>query len=237
MEERIQKLISAAGIASRRSAEELIRQGKVRVNGNTARIGDTADLREDVIEVNGVRMKGPEEKRYIMLNKPRGFVTTLSDEQNRRTAAELVADCGVRVYPVGRLDLASEGLLLMTNDGELANRLMHPRNGIEKTYLVWTTGYMADSLERLRRPIELDGRPITEPKVALRSEKDGIALWEITIHEGRNRQIRRMCEAADLRVTRLRRISEGPLKLGNLRTGAWRELSEEEIRLLTENSQ
>jgi len=182
--------------------------------------------------VDGVPLPKAPKKRYLMLHKPRGFVTTMSDEQGRKTVAELVADCGERVYPVGRLDLNSEGLLLMTNDGELANRLMHPRNEIQKTYLVYVTGYREGADELLRRPIELDGRPIRPPQVRLRSNRDGVAVLEVTIHEGRNRQVRRMCEAAELKVTRLRRIAEGALKLGDLPAGHWRELTEEEIRLL-----
>ena len=232
MEERIQKILSAAGIASRRKAEEMIQQGRIRVNGNTAKLGDTADRKLDVIEVDGVRLPKPPEKRYILLHKPRGFVTTMSDEQGRKTVAELVADCGDRVYPVGRLDLNSEGLLLMTNDGELANRMMHPSHEVDKTYLVYVTGYRDGADVLLRRPIELDGRPIREPGVRLRSNKDGVASLEVTIHEGRNRQVRRMCEAAGLRVTRLRRIAEGPLKLGDLKAGSWRDLTETELREL-----
>ena len=229
MEERLQKLISAAGIASRRKAEELIVQGRVRVNGNTAKLGDTADRREDVIEVDGRPLPKLPQKRYLMLHKPRGFVTTLSDEQGRRTVAELVADCGERVYPVGRLDLGSEGLLLMTNDGELANRMMHPRHEVNKTYLTYVTGFADGADELLRRPIELDGRPIREPSVRLLSRKGDVAVLEIVIHEGRNRQVRRMCEAAGLKVTRLRRIAEGSLQLGDLPLGKWRDLTEEEI--------
>ena len=232
MEERIQKILSAAGIASRRKAEEMIQQGRIRVNGNTAKLGDTADRKLDVIEVDGVRLPKPPEKRYILLHKPRGFVTTMSDEQGRKTVAELVADCGDRVYPVGRLDLNSEGLLLMTNDGELANRMMHPSHEVDKTYLVYVTGYRDGADVLLRRPIELDGRPIREPGVRLRSNQDGVASLEVTIHEGRNRQVRRMCEAAGLRVTRLRRIAEGPLKLGDLKAGNWRDLTETELREL-----
>ena len=232
MEERLQKLLSAAGVASRRKAEEMIREGRVRVNGNTAQLGDVADRREDVIEVDGKVLPKAPKKRYLMLNKPRGFVTTLSDEQGRRTVAELVADCGERVYPVGRLDLGSEGLLLMTNDGELANRLMHPRHEVNKTYLTYVTGFADGAEQLLRRPIELDGRPIREPSVRLISRKGEVAVLEIVIHEGRNRQVRRMCEAAGLKVTRLRRIAEGPLKLGDLPSGKWRELTPAEIDTL-----
>ncbi len=232
MEERLQKILSAAGIASRRKAEEMIQAGRVRVNGNTAKLGDTADRREDVIEVDGKVLRKEPEKRYLMLNKPRGYVTTLSDEQGRKTVAELVADCGTRVYPVGRLDLNSEGLLLLTNDGEFANRLMHPRHEVTKTYLVYVTDYRPGAEDLLRRPIELDGRPIREPKVRLLQAKDRVASFEVTIHEGRNRQVRRMCEAAGLRVTRLRRVAEGKLQLGNLALGKWRELTEEERFML-----
>ena len=232
MEERIQKLLSAAGVASRRGAEELIRAGRVRVNGHTARLGDTADRREDVIEVDGVPLPKEAPKRYLLLHKPRGFVTTLSDEQGRRTVAELVADCGERVYPVGRLDLNSEGLLLMTNDGELANRLTHPRHEIPKTYLVYVTGYRPGADDLLRRPIVLDGRPIRPPKVKLLKNQNGVAALEVIIHEGRNRQVRRMCEAAELTVTRLRRVAEGPLRLGDLPAGSWRELTEDEVKTL-----
>jgi len=232
LEERIQKLLSAAGVASRRKAEALIRAGRVRVNGNTARLGDTADRREDVIEVDGVPLPKEPLKRYLLLNKPRGFVTTLSDEQGRRTVAELVADCGARVYPVGRLDLNSEGLLLLTNDGELANRLMHPRAEIPKTYITYVSGYQEGAEALLRRSIVLDGSPIAPPKVRLLSARGGVATFEIVIHEGRNRQIRRMCEAAGLTVTRLRRIAEGPLRLGNLPAGAWRDLTADEVTAL-----
>lgn len=229
MEERLQKLLSAAGVASRRKAEELIREGRVRVNGNTAKLGDVADRREDVIEVDGKVLPKPRTKRYLLLYKPRGYVTTLSDEQGRKTVAELVADCGERVYPVGRLDLGSEGLLLMTNDGELANRMMHPRHEVDKTYIAYVTGYRDGADDLLRRPIELDGRPIREPKVRLISRKGDVAVLEVVIHEGRNRQVRRMCEAAELKVTRLKRVAEGCLRLGDLAPGKWRELTDEEL--------
>ena len=167
MKERIQKLLSAAGVASRRQAEELLRAGRVRVNGTAAQLGDSADPDRDTVEVDGVPLGQPPRRRYLMLNKPRGYVTTLRDEQGRRTVAELTADCGDRVYPIGRLDLNSEGLLLLTNDGEFANRLMHPRHEIEKTYLVRVSGFQTGAEDLLRRPIRLDGAPIRPPKVRL----------------------------------------------------------------------
>lgn len=234
MEERLQKILSRCGIASRRKAEEMIVQKRVRVNGNTACLGDTADEAEDVIEVDGVRLKRRTEYRYLMLNKPRGYVTTLSDEKGRRNVSELVADCGARVYPVGRLDFNSEGLLLMTNDGELANRLMHPKTGVPKVYLVWVSRYIATCEESMAQPIEIDGRMTSPAKVERISLKDDIALLRVTIHEGRNRQIRRLCERAGVTVTRLRRVQEGNLKLADLPVGAWRELTKEELEYLNE---
>ena len=232
MEERIQKIIAARSGVSRRRAEEMIRAGRVRLNGNTAALGERADPDEDVIEVDGVRLPKPPEHVYLMLNKPRGFVTTMSDEQGRRTVCELVADCGARVYPVGRLDLNSEGLLLMTNDGEFANRVMHPSHEIAKTYLAWVNGFTADKLQRLTQMRAVDNEPVSAARIRLISAKGDGALLSMTIHEGKNRQIRRMCAQAELRVTRLRRISEGPVQLGELASGAWRPLTEAEISAL-----
>lgn len=229
MEERLQKCIAASGMMSRRKAEELIAAGRVRVNGNTAHLGDTADLREDIIEIDGVRLQKQPDQVYLLLHKPRGFVTTMHDERGRKSVADLLKDCPVRVWPVGRLDCASEGLLLCTNDGELANRLMHPSHQVEKVYLVWVSGFYEGAAERLARPIVLDGYRIAKPLVRLKNAEGGTALLEITIHEGRNRQIRRMCEAAGLRVTRLRRIREGSLRLNRLPPGHWRYLSPEEV--------
>lgn len=232
MEERIQKILSSRGLASRRAAEEWIRQGRVRVNGIAARLGDSADPDKDVIEVDGAPLPETPEHVYILLNKPRGFVTTAADPQGRRTVLELVADCGARVYPVGRLDLFSEGLLLLTNDGALANRVMHPGGCIQKVYHVWVSGYCDGALRRLSEPIELDGRRIRRPLVRLLSEHSGVAMLEITIYEGRNRQIRRMCEHAGLKVTRLKRVQEGCLTLGTLPVGAWRPLTQAELAAL-----
>lgn len=229
MQQRLQKILSARGVASRRRAEELIEQGLVCVNGRTAALGDSADPDTDEIMLEGRPLPPAPEYRYIMLNKPRGYVTTLSDEKGRDNAAQLVADCGVRVYPVGRLDMDSEGLLLFTNDGAFANELMHPKHEVKKTYEVWVRGYRPGSEMELERPIALDGYAIRPPKVKLlRSDGDRGKLL-VTIHEGRNRQIRRMAEAAGMRVTRLRRIREGSLQLGDLGPGKWRELTAEEV--------
>ena len=232
MTERLQKILSARGVASRRKAEEMIEQGLVTVNGMTARLGDTADGDADEILVAGKPLPKQENYVYILLNKPRGYVTTLSDEKGRPNAAQLVADCGVRVYPVGRLDMDSEGLLLFTNDGAFANALMHPKHEVKKTYLVWTTGYFPGAEVLLSRPITLDGYTIRPPKVRLLKAEGQKARFQVTIHEGRNRQVRRMCEAAGMTCTRLRRIKEGSLSLGELPVGKWRYLTEDEIRQL-----
>ncbi len=232
MVERLQKILSGYGIASRRSAEEMIAAGRVTVNGTVAALGQTADAEIDEILVDGKPLPVRKDFVYIMLNKPRGFVTTLSDEQGRKTAAELVADCGVRVYPVGRLDLSSEGLLLFTNDGSFADAMMHPKHEVEKTYLAWVTGYSQEAFGRLQQPVELDGYLCRAPKVRLWTVKEDRAQLEITIHEGRNRQVRKMCNAAGLHVNRLRRIGEGKLRLGELPTGKWRHLTQGEVNML-----
>ncbi len=232
MKERLQKILSARGVASRRASETLIREGKVTVNGLPAQLGDTADPETDRIEVEGAPLPQQEKHVYILLNKPRGYVTTLSDEKGRPNAAQLVEGCGVRVYPVGRLDMDSEGLLLFTNDGAFANRLMHPRMEVKKTYMVWTRGYVSGAEKCLSQPIELDGYRIKRPQVKLLAAQEGKARFLVTIQEGRNRQVRRMCEAAGLEVTRLRRIREGKLELGELPLGAWRYLSPEEVESL-----
>ncbi len=232
MAERLQKILSARGIASRRKAEEMIQQGLVTVNGTVAALGDTADADTDEILVAGKSLPRQEGFVYILLNKPRGYVTTLSDEKGRPNAAQLVTDCGVRVYPVGRLDMDSEGLLLFTNDGAFANALMHPKHEVKKTYDVWVTGYVPGCEVRLSRPIELDGYTIRPPKVKLIRAEGRKARFQVTIHEGRNRQVRRMCEAAGMTCTRLRRIKEGSLALGELPLGKWRYLTPEEMESL-----
>ena len=190
MEQRLQKILSNYGIASRRKAEQMILERRVRVNGNTASLGDVADDEEDVIEVDGVRLKKQPERVVLMLNKPRGYVCTLSDEKGRKNVSELVSGCGARVYPVGRLDLNSEGLLLLTNDGELANRLTHPKKEVDKVYLVWLSRYIPGCEASIASPIEIDGRTTRPAKVETLRAEDETALLRITIHEGRNRQIR-----------------------------------------------
>ena len=231
MTERLQKIIAARGLCSRRKAEEWICAGRVSVNGVTAVLGQTADPDTDTIAVDGAVIPRQEERVYIMLHKPRGYVTTLSDEKGRSNVTELV-DCGVRVYPVGRLDMDSEGLLILTNDGDFANRLMHPKAEVEKIYEVWVTDYAPGGESRLSRPITLDGYTIRPPKVKLLKAEGNKAHLYITIHEGRNRQVRRMCQAAGMRVTRLRRVGEGQLRLGDLQKGCWRHLTAQEIEML-----
>lgn len=228
MKERLQKLISSAGAASRRQAEALLRAGRVSVNGEAAALGQSADPDTDEIAVDGVPLRFSEEKLYLMLHKPRGYVTTMSDEKGRPTVAQLVSDAGTRVYPVGRLDMDSDGLLLLTNDGELANALMHPSHEVPKTYRVRVRGDMAAALPQLREPMEIEGVRVCADSVV----RDGEDALLITIHEGRNRQVRRMCDSAGLHVTRLTRLSEGPLTLEDLPLGTWRRLTDDEITAL-----
>ena len=203
------------------------------MNGDLARLGDSADPETDAILVSGEPLPAaPGRTTTILLYKPRGAVTTLSDEKGRSTVAELLPPELGRLYPVGRLDRFSEGLLLMTNDGALAQRLTHPAGEVRKTYLLWVSGWHDGALALLRRPIVLDQKRIRPPAVHLMWQQDGICELEITIHEGRNRQIRRMAEAAGLTPTRLKRIAEGPLTLGELKPGQWRRLTEAELRQL-----
>lgn len=242
MTERLQKLISAAGLCSRRRAETWIAEGKVTVNGGLAQLGDSADPERDEILVCGSPLPAaPASCTTILLYKPRGYVTTLSDERGRQTVTELLPQELGRLYPVGRLDRFSEGLLLLTNDGALANALTHPRGEVKKTYHLWVSGWHEGALEALRRPIVLDGYRIKPPSVRLLWQRDdakafppeegngATAALEITIHEGRNRQIRRMAQTAGLTPTRLKRVAEGPLKLGDLKPGQWRKLTKDEL--------
>ena len=228
MMERLQKILAARGLCSRRKAEELITAGRVTVNGQVAQLGQSADPDQDIIALDGSVIPSGEDYVYIMLHKPRGYVATLSDEKGRPNVTQLV-DCGKRVYPIGRLDMDSEGLLLLTNDGEFANHLMHPKAEVDKTYEVWVTHFAPGGEKRLEMPITIDGYTIKPPKVKLLSVQGSSAHLTITIHEGRNRQIRRMCQAAGMHVTRLRRITEGAVRLGDLKKGAWRYLTQSEI--------
>ena len=229
MAERLQKIIAESGLMSRRAAELVISEGRVQINGRPAKLGDRGES-SDRITLDGVELPRKEEKRYYMLNKPRGYVCSLHDEQGRKSVRELLPASAGRVYPVGRLDLMSEGLLLLTNDGEFANRVMHPSSRILKTYRTRVEG---DGLEariaRLREPLELDGVFVRAVQVRILKKTDREAVLDITIGEGRNREIRRMCAEAGLHVARLTRIAEGELLLGDLPSGRYRPLSAEEI--------
>ena len=233
MTERIQKILSARGVCSRRQAEALLKAGRVTCDGCVCNLGDKADPEVNTILVDGKPIPAAQQAVYIMLHKPRGFVTTMQDEKGRKNAAQLI-DCNVRVYPVGRLDMDSEGLLLFTNDGDFAKKMTHPSHQVDKTYHAWVEKYTEAGLEKLEQPVVLDGYRIAPPKVNLLHKAERQALLEITIHEGRNRQVRRMCEMAGMYVTRLRRISQGSLALGDLPKGQWRYLTEEEITHLKE---
>ena len=232
MRERLQKLIARAGVCSRRSAESLLTAGRVTVNGVAAHLGDKADADTDVIAIDGTDIAFAEPAVYLMLNNPRGYVTTLSDELGRATAAELVADCGTRVFPVGRLDKDSEGLLLFTNDGALMQAMTHPSHQVDKTYEVTVTGELEGAADRLSAVTELDGEPIMPAQVEIMERREGQALLRVTIHQGKNRQIRRMCAQVGLQVTRLRRVSEDALTLGRLKPGQWRYLTDAEVAAL-----
>lgn len=232
MQERVQKILSAYGIASRRKAEEWINQGRVTVNGVPCALGDKADPETDTILVDGNPLIASPEKVYIMLNKPRGYVTTVQDERNRKTVMDLVEDCGERIYPVGRLDMDSEGLLLLTNDGTLTNSLLHPSFEAQKVYRVWVSGYSEQGQRSMGEPMELDGYRIRPAQVRKIWQNGEEALLEVKIHEGRNRQVRKMAEICGMKVKRLRRIQEGPLSLGELAPGQWRYLTGEEIAAL-----
>jgi len=235
--ERLQKVLSQAGVASRRASEQLIAEGRVTVNGKTVReMGVKADLAVDDIRVDGRRIKGPQRHRYILLNKPAGYVTTRSDPQRRRTVLDLLRGVREYVYPVGRLDYDTEGLLLLTNDGDLAARLTHPRHGVERTYEARVAGMPDErAIERLRIGIPLDGRRTLPAEAMLlnagRRDKDGVV--RLTIREGRNRQVRRMLEAVGHPVQSLRRTRIGPISDRQLKPGAWRELTSDEVRRLS----
>ncbi|MCI6720771.1 MAG: rRNA pseudouridine synthase [Clostridiales bacterium] len=235
MKERIQKILAQAGLCSRRAAEDLLRDGRVTVNGRPAGLGDSADPARDRLAVDGRPVRAAEEKVYLMLNKPRGFVSTMKDERGRRTVAQLTQGAGARVYPVGRLDYDSEGLLIMTNDGDLTLRLTHPSHEAGKTYRVSVRGDLA-RLPALSEPMVIDGYTIRPAEVHVLSRtEDGAAKLEITIHEGRNRQIRKMCAQCGLEVRRLKRVAVGKIGLDPaLAPGKWRRLTPDEIAYLKE---
>ena len=237
MQERLQKIISGAGLASRRAAEQMLRDGRVTVNGQTAQLGQSADPEEDIIRVDGERLSRKKSRTYVMLNKPKGYVTTMHDEEGRPTVAELVQVPGRRLYPVGRLDMYSEGLLILTDDGEAANRLMHPSHRVEKTYIVDVVGEdLWSAVRQMRREMDIDGVKIRAIDVQLIRSGGGRGQLSVTIGEGRNRQVRKMCDLCGLKVQRLVRISEGALELGDLPTGTWRYLTPEEVRYVTEQA-
>ena len=234
-EVRLQKFMAEQGVASRRKSEELILAGKVKVNGHVAQIGMKINPRKDLVTVGKQKLTNVKNRKmvYIMLNKPRGYVTTVSDELGRKTVMDLLPDFGVRIYPVGRLDKDSEGLLLLTNDGSFTNCMTHPSHEYAKVYRVTVRPSVDDNiLYNLRNGIELDGRVTAPCDVTVLTEEENRVVLEFVLHEGRNRQIRKMCESQGLEVARLKRISIGPIKLGMLKQGDYRELSEQDVKKL-----
>ncbi len=227
---RLQKFLSEAGVASRRKAEEMIRNGSIKVNGVVAQIGDSVDPKKDTVLVKGKKVTKKKTMRYILLNKPRGYVTTTDDELGRKCVLELVKDVKERIYPVGRLDRVSEGALVLTNDGAFANAMMHPSKHVPKTYRVTVRpGITQEQVDILSTGVEIDGRMTAPADVYVISKEEGRAVLEIVLYEGRNRQIRRMCEALNLEVARLKRTAVGSVKLGMLQTGEWRDLTPQEV--------
>ncbi len=228
---RLQKFLAENGVASRRKSEELIAQGKVKINGIKAAIGDKVNPYRDIVTVFGKKVERQKEKRYIMLHKPRGFITTMSDEMDRKCITMLLRDIEERVYPIGRLDRESEGLILLTNDGDFANLMMHPKQHVGKTYRVTVKqNATEDQIEKLRTGIVLEGKKTAPAEVAVITKEDNRMVLKFVLYEGRNRQIRKMCEALGLEVSRLKRTAVGELKLGMLPQGKWRDLTETEVR-------
>lgn len=230
MEERLQKILSAAGECSRRAAEEYIKTGRVSVNGEIAQLGQKADPELDLITLDGKRIGTvTDEPVYYMLHKPVGFVTTLSDEQGRPSVVDLIRDIPVRVWPVGRLDQNSEGLLLLTNDGEVTHRLLHPSFRVEKEYHVWVSGSIERALPIVRGPLTIDGELLAPAQIDVLEDNGNSGKLRFVIHQGKKRQVRRMCAAGSLKVKRLQRVREGKLLLGDLPMGKWRPLTQEEV--------
>lgn len=233
--ERVQKIIAECGIASRRKAEEYIQAGRVSVNGKPAQLGDKANPQSDRITLDGKPVRSQFEPFYIMLHKPRGYITTMSDEMDRKCVAELIQDIPQRIYPIGRLDRESEGLLLMTNDGEFANDMMHPSRHVPKTYRVTVRPSITDEqIGKITEGIVIEGRRTAPAEVTVLVREPGRVVLQIILHEGRNREIRKMCEALGLETARLKRTAFGPLKLGMLPAGKWRELTPVEVARLEE---
>lgn len=234
-EVRLQKFMAEQGVASRRKSEDLIRAGKVKVNGHVAEIGMKINPRKDLVTVGKQKLTNVKNRKmvYVMLNKPRGYVTTVSDELGRKTVMDLLPDFGCRIYPVGRLDKDSEGLLLLTNDGSFTNCMTHPSHEYAKVYRVTVRPAVNDDiLFNLRNGIEIDGRMTAPCEVTVLTEEENRVVLEFILYEGRNRQIRKMCESQGLEVARLKRISIGPVKLGMLKQGDYRELSEQDVKKL-----
>jgi 23S rRNA pseudouridine2605 synthase len=232
--QRLQKILSQYGVSSRRAAEQLILSGRVAVDGAAAALGQSVDPDVQVITVDGKTLNAAPEKVYIALNKPRGYISSVTDPHGRKTVTELTAGCGARVYPVGRLDLNSDGLLILTNDGEFAKRLTHPSHGVSKTYRVKVSGEIGENtLARLNAPLTVDGVQYGAPQTrVIEQSAENSALLEIVIREGKNREIRNICTALGLKVHRLTRVAVGGVKLGGLKSGAWRELSAAETASL-----
>lgn len=232
MEERIQKILSQQGVCSRRAAEQMIREGRVKLNGHPAGLGDRMDSKKDVLVIDGnrIHMERRVEKLYYMLNKPRGYVTTLGDRHAKQDVGELMEGVGVRLFPVGRLDKDSEGLLLMTNDGDFANQITHPSHGVRKSYRVSVKpSANEEQLAQLAGGVRLEEGVTAPTSVRVTSDEPDRTVFEIALEEGRNREIRRMCESVGLTVTRLKRTAVGPLRLGSLKSGEYRELQKQEV--------
>lgn len=232
---RIQKIIADAGFCSRRKAEQLIEQKRVKINGHLALIGQKADPIKDLITIDGERIYFQRKKEhiYIMMNKPRGYITSMSDDRGRRCVTELLPETNLRVYPVGRLDLNTEGLLLFTSDGKFANDMMHPSRSVTKTYRVTVRPDITDEQAvKLAEGVMIDGRKTAPAEVRVLSKEPNRVVMELIIREGRNRQVRKMCEAVGLEVARLKRTAFGPLRLGMLKPGTCRELKPEELRAI-----